>query len=65
MYDEEKKLICILNELGYTYSLDAGCWCSKSHEDGALFMTSKQAFNLAYRVACRDDVRREERETIK
>ena len=65
MYDEEKELICILDELGYTYSLEAGCWCSKSHEDGTLFMTIKQAFSLAHRVAYRDDVRQEEREETK
>lgn len=65
MYDEEKELICILDELGYIYSLEAGCWCSKSHEDGTLFMTTKQAFNLAHRVAYRDDVRQEEREEAK
>ena len=62
MYGEEKELICILDELGYTYSLEAG---SKSHEDGTLFMTTKQAFNLAHRVAYRDDVRQEEREETK
>lgn len=65
MYDEREELVCILDELGYTYSLDAGCWCSKEHGENGLFMTDKQAFELARRVEYRDDVRQEEQEKVK
>lgn len=65
MYDEQKELWQTLDELGFRWSVDGTCWRPKESGDMAPHMTELEAEAMAKHVLYRDDVRREERETIK